>query len=56
VSGWGDHRLAMALVIAGLLAEGPTVVEGIDCIATSSPDFLATCRALAGEDAVEVVA
>jgi 3-phosphoshikimate 1-carboxyvinyltransferase len=56
VSSWGDHRLAMALVIAGLLADGPTVVEGIDCIATSYPDFVATCRALAGEDAVEVVA
>ena len=46
----------MALVVAGLLADGPTVVEGIDCIATSYPDFVATCRALAGEDAVEVVA
>ena len=56
VSSWGDHRLAMALVIAGLLADGPTVVEGIDCIATSYPDFLATCRVLAGEDAVRVVA
>jgi 3-phosphoshikimate 1-carboxyvinyltransferase len=56
VSSWGDHRLAMALVVAGLLADGPTVVEGIDCIATSYPDFVATCRALAGEDAVEVVA
>jgi 3-phosphoshikimate 1-carboxyvinyltransferase len=56
VSSWGDHRLAMALVIAGLLADGPTVVEGVGCIATSYPDFVATCRALAGEDAVEVVA
>lgn len=56
VSSWGDHRLAMALVVAGLLAEGPTVVEGIECIATSYPDFLATCRRLAGEDAVRVVA
>jgi 3-phosphoshikimate 1-carboxyvinyltransferase len=56
VSSWGDHRLAMALVIAGLLADGPTVVEGVGCIATSYPDFVATCRALAGDDAVEVVA
>jgi 3-phosphoshikimate 1-carboxyvinyltransferase len=55
VSSWGDHRLAMALVVAGLLADGPSLVEGIDCIATSYPDFVATCRALAGEDAVEVV-
>ena len=56
VSSWGDHRLAMALVVAGLMADGPTVVEGIDCIATSYPEFIATCQALAGEDAVEVVA
>jgi 3-phosphoshikimate 1-carboxyvinyltransferase len=56
VSSWGDHRLAMALVIAGLFADGPTLVEGIDCIATSYPDFVATCHALAGEEAVEVVA
>jgi 3-phosphoshikimate 1-carboxyvinyltransferase len=56
VSSWGDHRLAMALVVAGLLADGPTVVEGVDCIATSYPDFVSTCRGLAGEDAVEVVA
>jgi 3-phosphoshikimate 1-carboxyvinyltransferase len=56
VSSWGDHRLAMALVIAGLLADGPTLVEGIDCIATSYPDFVATCRGLAGDEAVEVIA
>ncbi len=56
VSSWGDHRLAMALVVAGLLADGPTIVEGIDCIATSYPDFVATCRGLAGDEAVEVVA
>jgi 3-phosphoshikimate 1-carboxyvinyltransferase len=56
VSSWGDHRLAMALVVAGLLADGPTIVEGIGCIATSYPDFVAACRMLAGDDAVEVVA
>jgi 3-phosphoshikimate 1-carboxyvinyltransferase len=56
VSSWGDHRLAMALVVAGLFADGPTVVEGIDCIATSYPDFVATCHALAGGDALEVLA
>jgi 3-phosphoshikimate 1-carboxyvinyltransferase len=56
VSSWGDHRLAMALVIAGLLADGPTVVEGVDCIATSYPEFVETCRVLAGPDAIEVAA
>ena len=39
----------------GSLAEGPTVVEGVDCIATSYPDFVPTCRMLAGTDAVEIV-
>lgn len=46
VSSWGDHRLAMALVVAGLCADGPTLVEDVDCIATSYPEFLAACREL----------
>jgi 3-phosphoshikimate 1-carboxyvinyltransferase len=54
VASWGDHRLAMALIVAGLIADGPTVVEGIDCIGTSYPDFVATCQRLAGDGAVEV--
>jgi 3-phosphoshikimate 1-carboxyvinyltransferase len=55
VASWGDHRLAMALIVAGLVADGPTLVEDVDCIATSYPDFVATCRRLAGDDCVEVV-
>jgi 3-phosphoshikimate 1-carboxyvinyltransferase len=54
VSSWGDHRLAMALIVAALSAEGSTVVEDVDCIATSYPDFVATLRGLVGADAVEV--
>jgi 5-enolpyruvylshikimate-3-phosphate synthase len=46
----------MALVVAALLADGPSVVESIDCVATSYPDFVPTCRMLAGPDAVEIVA
>jgi 3-phosphoshikimate 1-carboxyvinyltransferase len=56
VSSWGDHRLAMALIVAGLGAEGTTLVEGIECIQTSYPDFIATCCALAGPDCIEVTA
>ena len=40
--------MAMALVVAGLAAEGPTVVEDTDCIATSFPGFAAALNALAG--------
>jgi 3-phosphoshikimate 1-carboxyvinyltransferase len=45
----GDHRLAMALVIAGLIAEGETVVEGADVIADSFPDFVSLMRELGAE-------
>ena len=44
----GDHRMAMSLVIAGLLADGETVVEDTDCIATSFPGFLNAVNHLAG--------
>jgi 3-phosphoshikimate 1-carboxyvinyltransferase len=49
VRSWGDHRMAMALVVAGLAAEGQTVVEDTECIATSYPEFLTTLNALTGE-------
>jgi 3-phosphoshikimate 1-carboxyvinyltransferase len=35
----GDHRLAMSLAIAGLVASGETVIEGWDCVADSYPNF-----------------
>jgi 3-phosphoshikimate 1-carboxyvinyltransferase len=35
----GDHRIAMAFAVAGLLAEGETVIHGADSIATSYPTF-----------------
>ncbi len=46
VQSWGDHRMAMALIIAGLVAEGQTVVEDTQCVATSYPEFLATLNTL----------
>lgn len=36
---FGDHRIAMAFAIAGLFAEGETVIHGADCINTSYPGF-----------------
>jgi 3-phosphoshikimate 1-carboxyvinyltransferase len=50
----GDHRIAMALAIAGLVAEGETVIEDTDCIATSFPRFADTLNALAGEPVATV--
>ncbi len=39
VNSHGDHRLAMSLAIAGLVAEGETTIEGAECIADSFPGF-----------------
>ena len=39
VDSHGDHRLAMALLVAGMVASGETVVRGTDCIADSFPGF-----------------
>jgi 3-phosphoshikimate 1-carboxyvinyltransferase len=39
VDSHGDHRLGMALAIAGLVAEGETIVQNAGCIADSFPRF-----------------
>ena len=39
VSSHGDHRVAMALAVAGLLAEGVTEIEGAECVEISYPGF-----------------
>ena len=39
---YGDHRIAMAFAIAGLFAEGETVIEDCACIETSYPGFAET--------------
>ncbi len=36
---YGDHRVAMSLAIAGLLADSPTEIESTECIETSFPGF-----------------
>jgi 3-phosphoshikimate 1-carboxyvinyltransferase len=39
LSSFGDHRIAMAFAVAGLFAEGETVIQDVDCVATSYPGF-----------------
>jgi 3-phosphoshikimate 1-carboxyvinyltransferase len=53
VASRGDHRVAMTAAILGLLADGPTRVTDVACIATSFPRFAGTLRALGAE--VEIV-
>ena len=55
VQSGGDHRMAMALVVAGLVAEGETIVEDTECIGTSFPGFLDTVNTLAGAPCVEAL-
>ena len=35
----GDHRMAMAMAVAGLIAEGETHIEHADCVDISFPGF-----------------
>ena len=44
----GDHRVAMALAVAGLRAADPVTVDDTDCIRTSFPGFEETLRRLTG--------
>jgi 3-phosphoshikimate 1-carboxyvinyltransferase len=40
VDSHGDHRLAMALAVAGIVAEGETIIQGVACIDDSFPGFV----------------
>lgn len=39
VSSRGDHRMAMSLAVAALLADGETVIRDVACVNTSFPGF-----------------
>lgn len=39
VSAHNDHRLAMSLAVAGLIAQGETTIDGWECVADSFPNF-----------------
>lgn len=41
---YGDHRIAMAFAIAGLFAQGKTVINDVDCVKTSYPTFEQTLQ------------
>ncbi len=45
----GDHRIAMSLAVAGLAAEGETVVEDVECVDTSFPGFVEMMHSLGAD-------
>jgi 3-phosphoshikimate 1-carboxyvinyltransferase len=53
VSTGGDHRLAMTAAVLGLVADGETVIDDVDCLAVSFPRFVGTLRALGADIEVQ---
>ena len=53
VEGHDDHRIAMSLTLAGLLARGTTKVHDAACIGDSFPGFARTLRSLGAALRVE---
>lgn len=39
VDGLGDHRMAMSLAVAALVATGETTITGADCVSKTYPEF-----------------
>ncbi len=49
VDAHGDHRLAMAFMVAGLAAENPIRVRGAEVVQESLPEFIPLMRSLGAE-------
>ncbi|HLH04664.1 MAG TPA: 3-phosphoshikimate 1-carboxyvinyltransferase [Bryobacteraceae bacterium] len=46
IESYGDHRIAMAFSIAGLLADGTTYIHGAEAASVSFPEFYNTLRGI----------
>ena len=49
VDGRGDHRMAMALAVAALAADGETVITGAECVSKRYPGFFDDLASLCPE-------
>jgi 3-phosphoshikimate 1-carboxyvinyltransferase len=49
VDAYGDHRIAMALAVAGLVADGETRITGYECADISWPGFDGVLQSLGAE-------
>jgi 3-phosphoshikimate 1-carboxyvinyltransferase len=52
VDGHNDHRVVMALAIAGMAAEGDTIIEGAEAAAVTYPGFADDFRRLGAKIAI----
>jgi 3-phosphoshikimate 1-carboxyvinyltransferase len=46
VEAHGDHRMAMSLAVAGLIAEGDTTILGAECVSKTYPGFFEDLAAI----------
>jgi 3-phosphoshikimate 1-carboxyvinyltransferase len=46
VKSFNDHRTAMSMIVAGLAAQGTTVIDDTSCISKSFPDFLKVLKSI----------
>jgi 3-phosphoshikimate 1-carboxyvinyltransferase len=49
VDSCGDHRIAMSLSVAALVAAGEITINDVDCVATSFPNFFQLLEKAAGK-------
>lgn len=49
VHGWGDHRLVMALALAGLMLDGPLTVDTAEAMSVTFPDYVKLMRSLGAD-------
>ncbi|MDR1376149.1 MAG: 3-phosphoshikimate 1-carboxyvinyltransferase [Synergistaceae bacterium] len=52
VDGHGDHRVAMSLAVAGLMAEGVTTISGAEAVSVTFPEFSKLIEKCGGNIAV----
>jgi 3-phosphoshikimate 1-carboxyvinyltransferase len=50
VDSFGDHRIAMAFAVAGLLADGVIEIRGAECVEISFPGFFDVLAGVTGSD------
>ncbi len=53
VKGYGDHRTVMALSIAGMIAEGKTVIDDSEAINKTFPTFVSMMKSIGAKMEVE---
>ncbi len=53
VHGWGDHRIVMALALAGLVLDAPLTVDTAEAMSVTFPDYVRLMRSLGANMEVE---